>query len=223
MAILLVRAFALAVVALGALAAPHAADAQDARAGKPPRIGRLSPLSAQQDAPNLGAFRLGLRDLGWVEGRDFAIEARFAEGKPDRLPQLANELISRAPDVIISTNDVSARALQRATSKIPIVMSSGTSDPVSQGFVHNLRRPEGNITGSYSLIYGLENKRLEILKEVMPDISRVGVLRHPPSGEQALPELLLAGKALRLHVEMIQIGSADSEPVPAGPMLRFWS
>jgi putative ABC transport system substrate-binding protein len=133
--------------------------------------------------------------------------------------------------VIISTNDVSTRALQRARSKIPIVMSSGTSDPVNQGFVRNLRRPEGNITGSYSLIYELENKRLEILKEVMPDISRVGVLRHPPFGEQALPELLLAGKALRLHVEMIEIGSAEelqsafktARRKKVGALLLMWS
>ena len=110
-------------------------------------------------------------------------------------------------------------------------MGSAGSDPVSQGFVKNLSRPEGNITGSYSLIYGLENKRLEILKEAMPQVSRVAILRHPPFGEHALPELLPAGKALKLHLEMIEIGSADelrtafqaAKQKKVGAVLLMWS
>ena len=110
-------------------------------------------------------------------------------------------------------------------------MGSAGSDPVSQGFVNNLRRPEGNITGSYSLIFGLENKQLEVLKEAVPQLSRVAILRHPPFGERALPELLLAGKALKLKLEIIEIGSADelrtafqaAKRKKVGAMLLIWS
>ena len=181
--------------------------------------------------PDLDRWRKCFRELGYEEGRNLNLIVVSAEGHPDRLPALANELINRGADVIITTNDVSTRAAQRATTKIPIVMGSAGSDPVSQGFVNNLRRPEGNITGSYSLIFGLENKQLEVLKEAVPQLSRVAILRHPPFGERALPELLLAGKALKLKLEIIEIGSADelrtafeaAKRKKVGAMLLIWS
>jgi len=181
--------------------------------------------------PDLERWRKCFRELGYEEGRSLNIIVVSAEGHLDRLPVLANELINRGADVIITTNDVSTRAAQTATTKIPIVMSSAGSDPVSQGFVKNLRRPEGNITGSYSLIYGLENKRLEVLKEAVPKVSRVAILRHPPFGEHALPELLAAGETLKLKLEMIEIVSADelraafqaAKRKKVGAMLVMWS
>jgi putative tryptophan/tyrosine transport system substrate-binding protein len=181
--------------------------------------------------PDLDRWRNCFHELGYEEGRNLKLVVVSAEGHVDRLPELANELINRGVDVIITSNDVSTRAAQKATTRIPIVMSSAASDPVSQGFVTNLRRPEGNITGSYSLIYGLEHKRLEVLKEAVPQVARVGILRHPPFGEYALPELVSAGKALKLQLEMIEIGSAEdltgafqaAKRKKVGGMLLIWS
>jgi putative ABC transport system substrate-binding protein len=181
--------------------------------------------------PDLDGYRECFRELGYEEGRNLTLKVVSAEGHLDRLPALANDLISQGADVIITTNDLSTRAVQRATTKIPIVMVGLGSDPVSLGFVDNLRRPGGNITGTYSLIFGLENKRLEILKQAMPQVSRVAVLRHPPFGENALPDLQRAGKALKLKLEVIEIGSADelrtvfraAKRKKVGAMLLMWS
>jgi len=196
----------LIALGLAAICFPHALMAEE-----PPRLPTVGMLWTHVPVtdPDLDRWRKCFRELGYEEGRNLKLIVVSAEGHVDRLPALANELITRGADVIITTNDVSTRSAQRATTKIPIVMGSGGSDPVSQGFVKNLRRPEGNITGSYSLIYGLENKQLEILKEAVPQVTSVAVLRHPPFGEQALPELLLAGKALKLRLEIIEIGSGE--------------
>src|SRR5215510_5249447 len=155
--------------------------------------------------PDLDRWRKCFHELGYEEGRNLNLVVVSAEGRVDRLPALAKELIDRGVNVIITTNDVSTRAAQVATVKIPIVMSSAGSDPVKQGFISNLRQPEGNLTGSYSLIYGLENKQLQLLKEALPRVSRVGTLRHPPFGERALPELISAAKALKLDLEVIEV------------------
>ena len=218
----------LATVGLAAAGVAYRALAQTP--SRVPTIGMLWTHVPVTD-PDLDRWRKCFRELGYEEGRNLNLVVVSAQGHVDRLPSLADELIARGADVIITTNDVSTRAAQRATTKIPIVMGSAGSDPVSQGFVNNLRRPEGNITGSYSLIYGLENKRLEVLKEVLPHVSRVAILRHPPFGEHAVPELLSAGKALKLQLEMIEIGSADelrsafqvAKRKKAGAMLLMWS
>ena len=196
------------LIALG-LAVLGGSDVAMAQA--PPRLPTVGMLWTHVPVtdPDLDRWRKCFHELGYEEGRNLNLIVVSAEGHVDRLPALANDLLNRGVDVIITTNDVSTRAAQRATAKVPIVMGSAGSDPVTQGLVHNLGHPEGNITGSYSLIYGLENKQLEVLKEAIPQASRVAILRHPPFGEHALQELPTVGKALKLHLEMIEIGSAD--------------
>ena len=181
--------------------------------------------------PDLDRWRRCFHELGYEEGRNLNLLVVSAEGHVDRLPALAKELIDRGANVIITSNDVSTRAAQAATAKIPIVISSSVSDPVKQGFIKDLRRPEGNITGSYTLIYGLENKQLQLLKEALPRVSRVAILRHPPFGEQGLPELISAAKALKLNLEVIEVASAgELKPAfqaakrkKAGAILVIWS
>jgi putative tryptophan/tyrosine transport system substrate-binding protein len=163
---------------LALLAAPSAAEAQ--QAGKTARIGRLSPLSPEADAPNLGAFRNGLRALGWEEGRDFIIEGRFAEGNFARLPQLAAHLIRQRVDLILTGSNPGALAAKNATATIPIVMVT-TGDPVAAGIVSSLARPGGNVTGVTALGQILSAKRLELIKEAVPGITRVAVLADPAS------------------------------------------
>lgn len=131
-------------LALGLLLAPLAADAQ--QAGKVPRIGYLATTTASSNAHGIEAFRQGLRELGWVEGRNIAIEWRWAEGKAERLPDLAAELVSLKPDLIVVTVTQAALATKNATRTIPIVFMN-VSDPVGSGLVASLARPGGNITG----------------------------------------------------------------------------
>jgi putative ABC transport system substrate-binding protein len=147
---------------LGALGAPLAADAQESKAGTTARIGRLSALSAEADAPNLEAFRKGLRDLGWVEGRSFILETRFADGKPDQLPGLAAELVRQRVDLILAGSSPGALAAKKATGTIPIVMVT-TGDPVGDGLVSSLARPGGNVAGMTALGQVLNTKRLELI------------------------------------------------------------
>jgi putative ABC transport system substrate-binding protein len=168
------------VVVLGFLGAPFAAAAQGATSGKTARIGRLSPNSAETDAPFLDAFRKGLHDLGWIEGRDFAIETRFAEGKPERLTELATQLVRRRVDVILAGSTPGTLAAKTATSTIPIVMVT-TGDPVDAGLVASLAQPGGNVTGLTALGQALSAKRLELLKEAVPGVARVAVLTSPAS------------------------------------------
>ena len=218
----------LIALGLAVVAGPYAAAAQ-----VPSRLSTVGMLWTHVPVtdPDLDRYRECFRELGYEEGRNLTLRVVSAEGRLDQLPALANDLISRGVDVIITTNDVSTRAAQRATTKIPIVMVGLGSDPVSLGFVDNLRRPGGNITGTYSLTFGLENKRLEILKQAMPQVSRVAVLRHPPFGENALPDLRRAGEALNLKLEIIEIGSADelktafqaAKRKKVGAMLLMWS
>ena len=140
------RALAAAVV-VGALWWPLAVDAQEAAARKPLRIGRLSPSPAEADAPRIAAFRRGLQELGWVEGRDFVVETRSVEGNPDRFP---TEFVRERVDLILVGSNQGALAAKRATSTIPIVMVT-TGDPLEGGIVDSLARPGGNLTGVTAL------------------------------------------------------------------------
>jgi ABC-type uncharacterized transport system substrate-binding protein len=193
----------IAVVAGGLLAAPLAAQAQ--QAGKVARIGRLSPLSAETDAPNLAAFRKGLRELGWIEGQHFTIEARFAEGKPERLAGLAADLVRQRVDVILTGSNAGALAAKRATGTIPIVMVT-TGDPVGAGIVASLGRPGGNVTGVTALGQALNVKRLELIKEAVPGVTRVVALINPASPYTApfLKEREGAARALGLEVRVLE-------------------
>ena len=160
-------------LALAFLVAPRAAVAQPP--AKVPRIGWLS-LAAPSAYPYLyDAFRQGLRELGWVEGHNIAIESRSAEGNPDRLADLAAELVRLKVNVLLAVNPFAARAARQATSELPIVIA-GVGDAVGQGLVASLARPGGNITGVSEQYTDLVSKWLELLKEAVPQASRVGVL-----------------------------------------------
>ena len=183
----------LGVMASGLLAAPLAAEAQ--RAGRVYRIGYLSTGSASSTYVHpLEAFRQGLRGLGWVEGQNIVIEYRYAEGRVDQLPGLADELVRLKVDVIVASPTPSALAARNATRTIPIVGMSLT-EPVELGLVASLAHPGGNVTGStYSTGTDIFGKQLELLKEVVPKIRRVAALTNP-TGTPAYPLTLSTVKA----------------------------
>ena len=155
------------------LAAPLAAEAQ--QAGKVYRIGFLSGSSAVASRPYIEQFRLGLRELGYVEGQSIIIEYRWAEGQQDRLPQLATDLVQIAPDLIVAATAPSAMAARNATASIPLVMVN-VGDPVALGFAASLARPGKNLTGLTSFNPELAGKRLALLKELVPEVKRIAIL-----------------------------------------------
>jgi putative ABC transport system substrate-binding protein len=173
--------------------------------GKIFRIGFLDASTASGSAVLVDAFRQELNKLGWIEGKNIAIEYRFAEGENDRLPELASELIRLKVDLIVVSSAVPALAASRATTTIPIVMTS-IGDPVAAGLVVSLARPGGNVTGFSGLASGLSTKRLEILKDAVPKLARVGLLRPPAASTPRnlqLKELRTAAVALNLKLEEI--------------------
>jgi putative ABC transport system substrate-binding protein len=176
------------------------------------RIGFLDPSTASGSAVLLDAFRQELSKLGWIEGKNFTIEYRFGEQKLERVPELAADLVRLKVDLIVVTGGPPALAAKKATSTIPIVMTS--ADPVSQGLVTNLARPGGNVTGLSSLGTELNTKRLEILKDAIPKLARVGLLRSEGAGvatDLQLKELRPAAVALKLKLEEI-----ETQPDPKG-------
>ena len=202
----IVRSGALVLLlVLAVLSTSHDADAQPARSGKPARIGRLSPLSAEADTRNMQAFRKGLTDLGWVEGRTFVLESVFADGDDGRLPALAVDLARRHVDVILTGSTLGAAAAKKATSTIPIVMVT-TGDPVVEGLVMSLARPGGNVTGITALGHVLNVKRLELMKQAVPGITRVGVLINPvsPYTPGFLKERDSAARALGVELRLLE-------------------
>ncbi|MGH7771671.1 MAG: ABC transporter substrate-binding protein [Candidatus Binatia bacterium] len=188
------------------------AEAQQPK--KVPRIGYLaSSLSAI--ASRTEAFRQGLRELGYVEGKNIVIEWRSAEGKADRLPALAAELVRLKVDVIITAGPPATRAVKEATSTIPIVMTFD-DDPVGNGFVASLARPGGNITGLSTLAPEISGKQLELLKEIVPRLSRVAVFGTStrPGNAQALKEIELAAGAFGVKLQYLDVlGPKDIETV----------
>jgi putative ABC transport system substrate-binding protein len=201
----------MALVSGGLLAAPRAAEAQ--QAAKIARIGALNTQGASN--PHLGeAFRHGLRDLGYVEGRNVVIEIRDAEGKFERLPALAAELVALKVDVIVVGSTPPALAAKQATKTLPILFVS-VADPVASGLVTSLARPGGNATGLSALIPELVGKCLEQLKQAVPGVSRVSVLRQPGAlGEHTEKDILkeaeVAAGALGLQLQVVEArGPAD--------------
>jgi putative tryptophan/tyrosine transport system substrate-binding protein len=192
------RAF-MGTLASGLLAAPRAAKAQ---AGKVPRIGLLGVTSAAGYARQVEAMRQGFRDLGYVEGQNLVIEYRWAEGRYDRLPALAAELIGLQPDVIV-TSGPGTRVLKEATATIPIVMAVG-ADAVADGVVVSLARPGGNITGSTFFGPELSAKRLEILKGAVPRLARVAVLLNPENRSYRVDLEMMKKTATALNVELLE-------------------
>ncbi|OGQ82251.1 MAG: hypothetical protein A3F90_10150 [Deltaproteobacteria bacterium RIFCSPLOWO2_12_FULL_60_19] len=171
-----------------------------------PRVGYLSVLSPSSDSARIEAFRQGMRDLGYLEGQNMAIEYRYAEGKLERLPDLAGELVRLKVDVIVVGGSTATRAAKNVTRVIPIVMAHG-SDPVELGFVASLARPGGNITGLTHLAPELGGKRLELLKDSLAQLSRVAVLTDPGTqghGPQ-IKELEVAARALGLQLRPAEV------------------
>jgi putative ABC transport system substrate-binding protein len=175
--------------------------------GKIFRIGFLDPGTASSNAVLVDAFRQELRKVGWIEGKNITIEYLFAENKgQNRLTELAAELVRLKVDLIVTTGDGPTFGAKKATTTIPIVMTT-SSDPVAQGFVASLARPGGNVTGLSSLQSELITKRLEVLNDVIPKLTRVGVLRRPGaniSGDLQLKELRPAALSLKLKLEEIE-------------------
>jgi putative ABC transport system substrate-binding protein len=170
------------------------------------RIGYLSVLSPSADSTRIEAFRQGLRELGYAEAQNIAIESRYADGKLDRLPDLAGELVRLKVDVIIVGGSTATKAAKNVTKLIPIVMAHG-SDPVELGFVASLARPGGNITGLTHLAPELGGKRLELLKDILAQLSRVAVLTDPGTqghGPQ-IKELEVAARALGLQLRPAEV------------------
>lgn len=170
------------------------------------RLGFLGATSAATEKDRIDAFRQGMRELGYIEGKNIVIEWRFADGKFDRLPDLAAELARLPVDAIVTTGSTSTRAAKKATTTIPIVMTN-ENDPVGNGFVVSLARPAGNITGLSNLAPELSGKQLELLKEVVARLSRVAVFGTSTSGGNALVlrETELASGALAVKLQYLDI------------------
>ena len=198
------------VLTLGAMLFALCSSAQAQKSV--PRIGYLSrdihPADSRAAAPrNLEAFRQGLRELGYIEGKTIIIEYRFADGRVERLAALAEELIGLKAGIIVADTTASARAAKRVTSTIPIVIASG-SDPIQSGLVASLARPGGNVTGLTNLIVELLGKRLELLKEVVPKVSRFAFLDDDDMRSVNTAELEVAQKAagaLGAKLERIEV------------------
>jgi putative ABC transport system substrate-binding protein len=186
---------------LGLVMVGGSLSAEAQRRAEIARIGRLSPISASADAPVLEGLRQGLRDLGWVEGQNFAIENRFAEGNVRRLAELVAELVRLKVDVIVTGSAPAAAAAKNATATIPIVMVM-TGDPVASGLVASLSRPGGNLTGLTLLGLELSAKRLALLKEAVPAATRVAVLLDPTFSDSEAAVKRMEGAAQALGVQL---------------------
>jgi putative ABC transport system substrate-binding protein len=175
-------------------------------AQQPTKIPRIGYLGGNSPNTRSESFRQGLRELGYVEGKNIVIEWRHHEGKLDRLPTLAAELVRLKVDIIITVGAPAARAAKEATTTIPIVMMQ-VGDPVGSGFVASLARPGGNITGLSSLAPELSGKRLELLKEVVPRLSRVAVFGTStnPDTAQSVREVELAANALKVKLQYLDV------------------
>ena len=208
-------AIRLAVLALGLLAVPLASDAQPL--AHIPTVSVLAPNRPPLDADpssGLNAFRQGLRDLGYLEGQNIQLEYRYAEGQLDRLPTLAADLVQRRPDVLFTWLTAGALAAQQATTTIPIVVGAAT-DLVAQGIVASLAHPGGNLTGLALPSAVLEGKRLEVLKEAVPHLTRVAVLVHPADpAHHSLPGTLEA-QARTLGLELHRVEATDPDAFEA--------
>src|SRR5262245_45667580 len=183
---------------------PFAAHAQ--QPANIARIGFLGPASASSWADRLEAFRVSLRDLGYLEGQNIVFDSRWADEKYDRLPELAAELVDRKVDVIVTYGTPGTLAAMRATKTIPIIMAY-SGDALSAGLVTSLARPGGNVTGSTYFLSELMAKRLELLKAAMPQITKAAVLVNPgnPLFDTTLKALEIAAKSLNIDLQQIRV------------------
>jgi len=200
---MIVRVALAATFALGLLAGPSVADAQPA--GKVQRIGYLLGTSSTVSPRPVEAFRQGLRGLGWVEGQNIVIEYRSAEGRYDRLPDLAADLVRLKVDIIAAAGTAATTAAKNATRAIPIVMI-GVGDPVGLELIASLARPGGNVTGlTFSAGMETAGKGLELLKEALPKVRRVAVLTNPanPAQPLALKNVKAAARSLGMQLQLL--------------------
>jgi putative ABC transport system substrate-binding protein len=181
-------------------------SAEAQQPAKVPRIGYLNAVSPATGSDRIEALRQGLRELGYVEGKNIVIELRYAEGKLERLPVLAAELVRLKVDVIVTSGPLPTRVTKQATTVIPIVMAQD-ADPVGNGFVASLARPGGNITGLSAQRPELSGKQLELLKETVPKLSRVAVFgtSTQPGNAQSLKVMELAAGAFRVKLQYLDI------------------
>jgi putative ABC transport system substrate-binding protein len=211
------RAF-MAMMAGGLLAAPRAAGAQ--KAGKVWKIGVLWTSSPSLVSPAQAALRQGRRELGYVEGQNIAVEDRYAENNPERLRELAAELVRLRADVIVTQGTPAAKAAKEATRTVPIVMTL-VGDPVGMGLISSFARPGGNVTGLSNIASELNSKRLALLKEAVPKLSRLAVLwdstgsapQGDPYGRRATEE---AGRSLGLAVQILTVRGPGDFPSAFG-------
>jgi putative tryptophan/tyrosine transport system substrate-binding protein len=199
------------LMALGtcALAAPLSALAQ-APTTKPARIGLLGPGSAAGNEPWVAALLANLRDLGYVQGNNLGIEFRWAEGKNDRLPELAAELVRLKVDLIVTYQTPAALAAKQATNSIPIVMAAA-ADPVATGLIASLARPGGNVTGLSAAVSELAVKNLEIIREILPSARRVAVLVNAADSfaKSFLEQIRLASPALGIELQTVMVRAGE--------------
>jgi putative ABC transport system substrate-binding protein len=200
------------MLVLAILAVPMVAHVQ--QPGKVPTIGYLAQFSGPAGPPSAGitAFLEGLADLGYVDGKTIAIEYRYTEGKSERLPELAAELVRLKVDLIVTETGVAALRARDATQTIPIVME-GSADAVTQGLVASLARPGGNVTGLTDLSPAASGKRLQLLAAVVPKLTQVGVLTPGgPAAEREWAETQTAAQPLQVQLTALKIGSAADFP-----------
>jgi putative ABC transport system substrate-binding protein len=191
-----------------ACAAPLVALAQDT--GKLPRSGFLGNSTPALEAKLVESFREGLRDLGYVEGRNILIEYRWADGDYDRLPSLVAEFIASKVEVIVTAGTPASLAVKRASSPVPLVMVA-VGDPIGNGLVESLARPGGNATGLTSIAPELEGKRLELIKEVVPAVSRLAVFWNPANAVMIADEQQVQAAAAALHVPVLSLPVRTAE------------
>ena len=180
-----------------------------------PRIGFISSTQSWPSFTMFDAFQQGLRDLGYVEGKNIVIEHRYAEGRLDRLPVFVHEFVQQKVDVILAANNVVIRAAKEATKTIPIVMLSSI-DPVDAGYVESFARPGGNVTGLTHLARDISAKRVELLKELLPRLSRVGVLWDADGPGPAVAFKEYQGAARAFKLELHSLGVRGPNPDFAG-------
>jgi len=195
----------------GLLAAPPLA-ARAQQTGNVYRIGFLGNSTAALEANLVGPFREGLRDLGYVEGRNLLIEYRWAEGKYDRFPALIGELLALKVAVIVTAGTPATLAVKKATTSVPLVMSA-VGDPVGTGIVPSLSHPGGNITGLTAISTEMDAKRLELLREVVPSVSHIALLWNAASPLQVLAEKQVQAAAHGLRMRVLSLGVTTEEEI----------
>src|SRR5919197_6144953 len=194
-------------LALGAVFLALSLSVQAQHRGSIPRIGVL--FIGGRDQPHLESFKQGLRERGYVEGKNIVLEYRYAEGKFDRVPALVDELVRMKVDIIVTTSSISARAARKATKTVPIVMTTGS--PVEQGLAESLAKPGGNVTGLTVMAVELTGKRLEILKETFPKMTRVAALWVPGQSEavQGFKETQEAARGFSLRLQSVEFQNVE--------------